>query len=134
MRLTVLLPCKVQLFVGRVLGRLAYALLPKRRRIAARNIEACLRDLAADERERILVRHFESLGISIVEMAMGWFGRLEAVRARWDVEGAEHLEAALAKGKGVVIFSAHFTPFEFSWPALKSLCPTLAGMYKWQRN
>src|SRR4051794_37946490 len=48
MRLTVLLPFKVQLFVGRVLGRLAYALLPKRRRIAARNIEACLRDLTAD--------------------------------------------------------------------------------------
>jgi|SoiMethySBSTD1v2_1073268.scaffolds.fasta_scaffold376406_2 Kdo2-lipid IVA lauroyltransferase/acyltransferase len=134
MRLVVLLPFGLQLFLGRALGRLAYAVLPKRRRIAARNIDACLRDLPADERARILVLHFESLGVSLIEMAMGWFGRLESVRGRWDIEGAEHLEAALAKGKGVVLFSAHFTPFEFSWPALKSLCPTLAGMYKWQRN
>jgi Kdo2-lipid IVA lauroyltransferase/acyltransferase len=134
MRLLVLLPFRAQLWLGRALGRLAYSLLPKRRRIAARNIDACLRELPADERARILLLHFESLGLSIVEMAMGWFGNLEFVRERVDVEGAEHLEAALARGKGVILFSAHFTAFEFFWPTLKSLCPTLAGMYKWQRN
>jgi KDO2-lipid IV(A) lauroyltransferase len=93
-----------------------------------------LRELPAEERARILKLHFESLGLSIIEMAMGWFGPLDEVRSYVDVEGAEHLTAALARGKGVVLFSAHFTPFEFSWPALKALCPTLAGMYKWQRN
>src|SRR5262245_5097138 len=73
MRLVVLLPFRAQLGLGRALGRLAYALLPHRRHIAARNIDACLRELPAEERARILVRHFESLGMSIVEMAMGWF-------------------------------------------------------------
>ncbi|RPI63007.1 MAG: lipid A biosynthesis acyltransferase [Lysobacterales bacterium] len=134
MRLVVCLPFRVQMAVGRALGRMAYSLLRERRRIAARNIDACLRDVPAEERARILVQHFESLGLSIVEMAMGWFGRLQAVLQRIDIEGAEHLEAALAKGKGVILFSAHFTAFEFFWPALKSLCPKLAGMYKWQRN
>jgi KDO2-lipid IV(A) lauroyltransferase len=134
MRLVVLLPYRAQMAVGRALGRMAYAVLRERRRIAARNIDACLRDLPADERARILTRHFESLGLSIVEMAMGWFGPLEAIHERIDVEGAEHLQAALAKGKGVILFSAHFTAFEFFWPALRSLCPKLAGMYKLQRN
>ena len=134
MRLVVCLPFRAQMALGRALGRMAYALLRQRRHIAARNIDACLRDLPAEERARILARHFESLGLSIVEMAMGWFGRLEAVRKRIDIEGAEHLEAALAKGNGVILFGAHFTPFEFCWPALKSICPKLAGMYKWQRN
>jgi KDO2-lipid IV(A) lauroyltransferase len=134
MRLVVLLPFGAQRALGRGLGRLAYALLGKRRDIAARNIDACLRELPAEERARILKLHFESLGLSIIEMAMGWFGPLDEVRSYVDVEGAEHLTAALARGKGVVLFSAHFTPFEFSWPALKALCPTLAGMYKWQRN
>ena len=134
MRVVALLPFGVQMALGRGLGRMAYALLPDRRRIAARNIDACLRDLPAEERQRILKLHFESLGLSLVEMAMGWFGPIEAVRERVHIEGVEHLEAALAKGSGVILFGAHFTPFEFMWPALKSICPTLAGMYKWQRN
>jgi Kdo2-lipid IVA lauroyltransferase/acyltransferase len=134
MRLIVRLPFRAQMALGRALGRSAYFLLARRRYIAARNIDTCLRELPAKERARILKEHFEALGLSLVEMAMGWFGKADAVRGRIDVEGAEHLRAALAKGKGVILFSAHFTPFEFFWPALRSLCPKLAGMYKWQRN
>jgi KDO2-lipid IV(A) lauroyltransferase len=134
MRLLVLLPIRLQMGLGRALGRAAYVLLPERRRIAAANIDACLRELPGPERARILKEHFESLGLSIVEMAMGWFGRPEAVRQRVDIEGAQHLEAALAHGRGVILFSAHFTTFEFFWPALKPLCPKLGGMYKSQRN
>jgi KDO2-lipid IV(A) lauroyltransferase len=134
MRLAVLMPYRVQMALGRAVGRAAYTLLHKRRRIAARNIGACLPHLPADTRATILKEHFESLGLSMVEMAMGWFGPAEAVRRRIDVEGAEHLAAALAKGKGVILFSAHFTTFEFFWAALKPLCTKLCGMYKWQRN
>jgi KDO2-lipid IV(A) lauroyltransferase len=134
MKLVVRLPFRVQMALGRALGRAAFALLPARRRIAARNIDTCLARLPSTERARILRLHFESLGLSIVEMAMGWFGRPEAVRSRVDVEGAAHLAAALANGKGVILFSAHFTTFEFFWPALGPLCSKLCGMYKSQRN
>lgn len=134
MRLVVLLPFRVQLALGRTLGRLSYTLLRNRRKIAARNIDVCLRELPSGERARILKRHFEALGLSLVEMAMGWFGDADAIRKRVEVEGAEHLAAALAQGKGVILFGAHFTPFEFFWAALRPLCPKLCGMYKWQRN
>ena len=93
-----------------------------------------LPDLTPAARAQILAQHFEALGLSIVEMAMGWFGDARAVRERVDVEGAEHLAAGLAKGKGVILFAAHYTTFEFFWPALRPLCTKLCGMYKWQRN
>jgi Kdo2-lipid IVA lauroyltransferase/acyltransferase len=134
MRLLVLLPYRLQLALGRGLGRAAYCLLHQRRRIAARNIDACLRELSPAARARVLKEHFESLGLSLVEMGMSWFGRPQSVRARIDIEGADHLAAALKKGKGVILFSAHFTTFEFFWPALAPLCTKLCGMYKWQRN
>jgi KDO2-lipid IV(A) lauroyltransferase len=93
-----------------------------------------LPDLSPEARERLVARHFESLGLSIVEMGMGWFGRPQTVRDHVDVEGGEHLAAALARGRGVILFSAHFTTFEFYWAALAPLCTKLCGMYKWQRN
>ncbi len=134
MRLVVLLPFRVQMAIGRALGRAGYRLLPARRRIAARNLAACLPELAPEARAEILAKHFESLGLSLVEMSMGWFGSGDAVRRRIDIDGAEHLQAALAKGRGVILFSAHFTTFEFFWAALAPLCTKLCGMYKWARN
>jgi KDO2-lipid IV(A) lauroyltransferase len=100
----------------------------------ARNLEACLPELSPAARHEILVDHFAALGASLVEMSMGWFGNPERVRRRVRIEGAEHLAAAIAKRRGVILFSAHFTTFEFFWPALAPLCTRLCGMYKWQRN
>jgi KDO2-lipid IV(A) lauroyltransferase len=134
MRLVVVLPFRLQMALGRALGRMAYTVLRKRRDVATRNIDICLRDLPPATRARIAKQHFEALGLSLVEMAMGWFGRPEAVRKRVDIEGAEHLAAALARGRGVILFGAHFTTIEFLWPSLRPLCPKLCGMYKWQRN
>jgi len=134
MRLLVLLPWRLQTALGGALGRAAYASLGSRRRIVARNIAACLPEWSPAARAELVKRHFHSLGLSIVEMAVGWFGKPETVRTRVRIEGAEHLAAALALRRGVILFSAHFTTFEFFWPALAPLCTRLCGMYKGQRN
>jgi KDO2-lipid IV(A) lauroyltransferase len=134
MRSIVRLPFSWQLRLGKWLGRVAHATLGARRHVAERNIEACFPELSPEERARLVLQHFEALGASLVEMAMGWFGAEERVRSLVTIEGAEHLRAALDKGRGVILFSAHFTTFELFWPALAPLCTRLCGMYKWQRN
>jgi Kdo2-lipid IVA lauroyltransferase/acyltransferase len=134
LRLVVLLPFARQLAVGKGLGRLTSALLPSRRRVVDRNLAVCFPKMTPAQRRALVREHFEALGASIVEMAMGWFGNEDQVRALVETEGAEHLAKALTAGRGVILFSAHFTTFEFFWPALAPLCTELCGMYKWQRN
>jgi Kdo2-lipid IVA lauroyltransferase/acyltransferase len=134
LRTMVLLPFRWQLALGKALGRAALKLLPERRLIADRNLAVCFPAMPRVDREALVHAHFEALGASVVEMAMGWFGSAQRVRRLIRVEGAEHLAAALARGKGVILFSAHFTTFELFWPALAPLCSELCGMYKSQRN
>jgi len=134
MRAIVLLPMSVQVALGKGVGRAIGHLLPARRRIVARNLEACFPGMPPADRGRLVSAHFAALGASVVEMASGWFAKPETVRHRIRVEGAEHLHAALEKGKGVILFGAHFTSIEYFWAALRVLCPRICGMYKWQRN
>jgi len=47
-----------------------------------------------------------------VETALCWWGREEQLRDRYLLIGEEHLTAAHARGKGVILLSAHFTTLE----------------------
>jgi KDO2-lipid IV(A) lauroyltransferase len=134
LRTIVLFPFTWQLKLGKRLGRVARFCFPGRRRIAAANLRVCFPELTPGERDDLLRRHFEAIGASVVETAMGWFGPEQAVRERVRIEGEQHLRAALGRGRGVILFSAHFTTFEFFWPALAPLCPRLSAMYKSARN
>ncbi len=134
MRIVVLLPLSWQLRLGRIAGRLTFRLVPGRRAVAQRNLAACFPEMSAAERARLCKAHFEALGMSVIEMAMGWYGNGETIDRHVEIEGLEHLSAALEHGRGVILFSAHFTSFEIFFPVLRRHCPRLSGMYKLQRN
>jgi KDO2-lipid IV(A) lauroyltransferase len=128
------LPRGWQLRFGRALGRLLRRLKHREHRVARRNIELCFGHLSAAEQRRLLDRHFEAVGMSFVEMGIGWFTPIERLLERVAVHGGEHLDRAFARGKGVLLFTAHFTTLEVGVAVLEVLAPRASCMYRPQRN
>ena len=112
MRLLERLPYRVMMAAGRGLGRLArrmpLGLVP----VARRNMQLCLPELSAREHAQLIDRHFACLGMALCESAMTWWSPEERVLKLSRVEGLEHIDAALARGKGAILLTAHFTTLE----------------------
>ena len=106
------LPFSLQMRTGRLIGRLAYRAARRRRHIAAVNIRLCFPQLDTRRQAGLVKAHFLSLGQGVVETALCWWGREEQLRDRYLLIGEEHLTAAHARGKGVILLSAHFTTLE----------------------
>jgi KDO2-lipid IV(A) lauroyltransferase len=103
--------------LGAVLRRLPVSFVP----IARRNLELCFPEFTPGERERLLARHFRSLGIALLEIPLAWWSSSARVARLVHIEGAEHLRAALAQGRGAIVLTAHFTPMEMAARALASV-------------
>lgn len=128
------LPPRAQQRLGRGLGRLLRHIKRREARVAARNLELCFPSLGADERRTLLRRHFESVGLSFVEMGVGWFTPIDRLLARVAIHGREHLDRAFAEGKGALLFAAHFTTLEVGVAVLEAIAPRASCMYRPQRN
>ena len=112
------LPYPLLVWLGRRIGGLLAWLPLGFVRIARRNLELRLPQHSPAERQRILREHFRSVGIGIFETALSWWSSDARIRKLTRLEGEEHLEAALARGRGVILLSAHFTTLEIGARAL----------------
>ncbi len=132
-RAIVLLPHPVLMAMGRRLGRFAMVILRSRVSIARKNIDACFPEISEMERRILLKAHFESLGMGLLEAGMAWWwGRQKLLRLA-EIQGIHHLEQAAAKGKGVLLFGAHFTSMEIGGSILAYRYP-LDVMYRHSNN
>ncbi|OQD48256.1 lipid A biosynthesis lauroyl acyltransferase [Enterobacter cancerogenus] len=131
--LIMLLPYPVLYRIGHRLGRLAMRLLPRRVDIARRNLELCFPEMTAEEREALLQRNFESVGMGVIETGMAWFWPEWRVRKCFTVRGYEHMEQARAQGKGVVLVGMHFLTLELGARIFGMLNPGI-GVYRPNNN
>ena len=129
MALLARLPWPWQRALGRPLGALLRTLLGERRRVARRNLELCFPELDAAARDALLGEHFRSLAIGVFEFARAWWGSVDPLRTGIEVEGLEHMAAARAGGRGVIVVSGHFTTLEVCGRLMCDHIP-LAGMYR----
>lgn len=123
------LPWPLQRGLGRAIGALLPVFARRRVWIARRNLELCFPALDHAARERLLREHLASVGIGLFEFTRAWWGSIDALRPGVTVAGLEHLAAARAQGRGVIVISAHFMTLELCGRLLCDHVP-LAGMYR----
>lgn len=134
LRLTAALPLRVALALYRCIGRILYRLSSRQRRIVLRNLELCFPDLSAEEQERLARRYFESLGMALAECAFAWLASDRRLAGRFTITGLEHLHRALERGKGVILYTGHFTTLDICGRPLKLATPLFACMYSHRSN
>ncbi|MFZ5536906.1 MAG: lysophospholipid acyltransferase family protein [Pseudomonadota bacterium] len=125
------LPLPLAQGFGRGLGLLAWAVLPSRRRIVRQNLALCFPALDEGERHRLERASFASAGMGLIEGGIAWWGRAERLPVRY--EGLEHLTAARAEGRGVLLLGAHFTALEMGG-RLMALKVPMNTVYKAAKN
>jgi KDO2-lipid IV(A) lauroyltransferase len=128
-----LLPFPAQRRVGSALGLLIRCLPLAYVRIARRNIELCMPELPAKDRADLVDRHCNSLGMGLCETANTWWSSDRRVHALAQVQGLEHLQAALAKGRGAIMIGGHFTTIEIATRILGTVVP-LNVLYRPTKN
>jgi len=133
-RVLVWLPIPWQLAIGRCIGAVLHRVATKRRHYAAVNLRICFPELDAVAINNLVAKHFASLGMSVVEMAMAWFANPRHLRDRTRVTGEQHFEAALASGRGVLLYTGHFTTLEAAGPRLQVMCDNLHAVYREHNN
>jgi KDO2-lipid IV(A) lauroyltransferase len=134
LRLSCLLPIKWQIGLGKSIGRLAHRISAERRAITRRNIELCFPELSETKRNKLAREHFEALGASLMEMALGRWASDSKLQAITTVEGAEHVQQTLDEGYGVILLSAHFTALEVSGRVFSLQSPPFDAVFRRFRN
>lgn len=133
MRLLAWLPYGWAMRLGRNLGGLMRISFARRREIARVNLALCFPELSAGARAQLLREHFRSLTTGLVEAAICWWAPPEKLRRLAHLEGREHLDAALAQGRGAILLSAHFTSLEIG-TTLLALSVPICAVYRQHNN
>lgn len=132
-RLMVLLPYSMQLASGRCLGWLAWHLVRSRRAVVLRNLQLSFPEKTPTERTALAKAHFLAAGMGLFEVAMAWWLPAKRVKKLAHITGLEHLQAALASGRGALLLSGHFTCLEIAVRCVADQVPTTA-MYRPHNN
>ncbi len=133
LRLLAFMPLRLSRALGWVLGELIYRVNAKRRRIARINLDLCFPDWRAEKKTRLLRRHFRLMGQSYLDVAFLAWASERRFRRKVRVTGLEHLRAALARGRRVILLAPHCVGMNVGGIAL-SRNERLFSMIKPQRN
>ncbi|GIU30327.1 lipid A biosynthesis lauroyltransferase [Shewanella sp. MBTL60-007] len=133
MRLTQLLPLRIQMKMGATLGRLAMKLVSSRVKTARRNLELCFPEMSENEMQHLLTQNFEQTGKAIFDTANAWWWSDEKIQQHMTIKGREYVEQTLESGQGVILFAVHCLPLEMGARIFGQFQPGV-GVYRPHNN
>ncbi len=110
-----LLPVGIALGLGRFLGTLAYYLDFRHRPLVYTNLKIAFAETRTPHQLRqISKKCFQSFGQNVIELLRLPLLNKGLFKEYVNIEGKEHVDAALAKGKGVILLAMHFGSWELA--------------------
>ncbi|MDA8621132.1 LpxL/LpxP family Kdo(2)-lipid IV(A) lauroyl/palmitoleoyl acyltransferase [Psychrosphaera sp.] len=128
------LPYRLQLAMGRGIGRLLLSVLKKRKRIATKNIQLCFPDMSKKEVDQLVKVNFENAGIALFESGIAWWWPSWRANPICQVKGQEHIDAAVQEGKGIFLLFFHILPLEMMARVLGENGYPCVGFYRPHNN
>jgi Kdo2-lipid IVA lauroyltransferase/acyltransferase len=125
------LPYPIVRMTGRALGLLAYAVAGRRRKVAQVNLQLCMPQLSARERNTVVRHHFEFYARSFLERFIAWQCTPDRLRSLVQISGMEHFESM--RGKPVIILAPHFLGLDTGGMRIQ-LDVQVSSMYSKQSN
>jgi KDO2-lipid IV(A) lauroyltransferase len=106
MWLLYLLPHSLVTLLGKGLGYIFYYVAAERRRVGLINLTLCFPHMPKEERQHIILQHFQHLTTAILEYGILWFAPKAFLKNFIQVEGYEHYLAA--QDKAIILLAPHF--------------------------
>lgn len=111
--------------LGALLGRVSWCLNGRIRRVSEENIRRCFPDWTEEQREHLVRDSLIETGKTITETGAIWrWPRRRVEKLVRKINGWEHMEAALAEGKGVVMLGPHLGAWELGGLLTAARTPT----------
>jgi KDO2-lipid IV(A) lauroyltransferase len=104
------LPYRIVLRAGELLGLLLFYLWGSRRKIAIENLTNSISAKAiiiSEPAEKIIRDNFKNLGRSFAEIIKIYYGLSRKIINSVEIEGAENFQKAKSKGKGILFLTGH---------------------------
>lgn len=133
LRLLAWLPGPVRRALGRGLGKLACRHQAKRRAIVRTNLEWCFPEADGRQLDAMIRDYFRTLGQTLLDYGILWWGRPAQLRRMLSLEGAEHLQRVLEAGDRAILLTSHNVALDFGAAALTRHYPSV-GLIKQARN
>lgn len=127
-------PMRFRLALGWMLSKVAPLVMPRRAKIAQRNIALCFADKSAAEQKQLFKDHFRALVQSFIDRSVIWFGSPQEIEAFVTLTGLEHAHHYTDQQQPIMLLAPHFIGLDAAASRLTLAGPEGGTIYAEQRN